>query len=72
MKLENCTESIFNFITYTLQANNSFIHSVIKCRSIDAIIEHFNLRDSLDIDLAEHLLQQYIQDHKKALTKVYE
>lgn len=72
LKLENRTESIVNLMSYALLAYNSTIHSFTKCRPIDIITGHFDPRDPLDINLSEHLLQQYIQDHKKSMIKVYE
>lgn len=72
LKLENRTESVVNLMSYALLAYNSSIHSFTKCRPLDVITGHYDPRDPLDIDLSEHLLQQYIQDHRKSMVKVYE
>ncbi|CAF4833004.1 unnamed protein product [Pieris macdunnoughi] len=44
----------------------------IQCRPLDLITGHFDPRDPIDIDISEHLLQQYSQDHKKRMNQVYD
>ncbi|CAF4840143.1 unnamed protein product [Pieris macdunnoughi] len=57
---------------YAILAYNSSIHSFTKCRPLDLITGHFDPRDPIDIDISEHLLQQYSQDHKKRMNQVYD
>lgn len=72
LKLENRGESVINLMLYAVLAYNGSIHSFTKCRPIDIITGHFDPRDPLDINLTEHLLQQYIQKHRNRMIKVYE
>ncbi|CAG9137707.1 unnamed protein product [Plutella xylostella] len=46
--------------------------SFTKCRPIEIINGHFDPRDPLSIDLSELLLQQYTQEHRDKMIKVYE
>lgn len=57
---------------YAILAYNSSIHSFTKCRPFDVITGHFDPRDLLDLNLTEHLLQQYTQEHRNKMVKVYE
>lgn len=72
LKIEKTNEPIINLMPYAILAYNSSIHSFTKCRPIDLITGHFDPRDPLDIDLTEHLLQQYLLEHRKRMTNVYE
>lgn len=72
LKLEHRGQSVVQLMTYAIVAYNSSIHSFTKCRPIDIITGHLDPRDPLDIDITEHLLQQYSQDHRKRMLKVYE
>lgn len=72
LKLEKKTEPAINLMPYAILAYNSSIHSFTKCRPIDLITGHFDPRDPIDIDLTEHLLQQYLQDHKTRVNRVYD
>lgn len=72
LKLEKKNEPAINLMPYAVLAYNSSIHSFTKCRPIDLITGHFDPRDPIDIDLTEHLLQQYLLDHKKRMTQVYD
>lgn len=72
LKLEKHNEPAVNLMPYAILGYNSSIHSFTKCRPIDLITGHFDPRDSLDLNLSEHLLQNYLQDHKKRLTQVYD
>ncbi|KAG6465364.1 hypothetical protein O3G_MSEX015105 [Manduca sexta] len=71
LKLEKKNEPAVNLMPYAVLAYNSSIHSFTKCRPIDLITGHFDPRDPIHIDLTEHLLQQYSQDHRKRMTQVY-
>lgn len=72
LKLEHKGESVINLMAYAVLGYNSAIHSFTKCRPIDIITGHFDPRDPLHINLSEHLLQQYIQDHRNRMIKVYD
>lgn len=72
LKIEQRGESVINLMPYAVLGYNSAIHSFTKCRPIDIITGHFDPRDPLDINLSEHLLQQYIQDHRSRMIKVYD
>lgn len=72
LKLEHRNESVSNLMTYAIIAYNNSIHSFTKCRPIDIITGHLDPRDPLDMDITEHLLQEYILDHRKRMLKVYE
>lgn len=72
LKLEKRTEPVINLMPYAVLGYNSSIHSFTKCRPLDLITGHFDPRDPLDVDLTEHLLQQYSLDHKKRMTQVYD
>ncbi|GBP19145.1 hypothetical protein EVAR_83458_1 [Eumeta japonica] len=64
-------EPITNLMAFAVLCSNSSIHSFTRCRPLEPITRHFDPRDPLDINISEHLLQQYIQDHKKRMTIVY-
>lgn len=72
LKLEKRNEPVINLMPYAILAYNSSIHSFTRCRPLDLITGHFDPRDPVDIDLTEHLLQQYSQDHRKRMTQVYD
>lgn len=72
LKLERRNEPVVNLMPYAVLAYNSSIHSFTKCRPLDLITGHFDPRDPLDIDLSEHLLQQYLQDHRHRMNQVYD
>lgn len=72
LKIEKRNEPVENLMLYAILGYNSSIHSFTKCRPIDLITGHFDPRDPLDVNLSEHLLQQYLEDHRKRLTQVYE
>lgn len=72
LKLERRNEPVVNLMPYAILAYNSSIHSFTKCRPLDLITGHFDPRDPIDIDLSEHLLQQYSQDHRKRMSQVYD
>lgn len=57
---------------HALLAYNNSIHSFTKCRPLDLITGHLDLRDPIDVDLTEHLLQQYLQDLEKRIYQVYD
>lgn len=71
LKLEQCSEPITNLMPYAILGYNSSIHSFTKCRPIELITGHFDPRDPIDINMTEHLLQQYILNHKKRLSLIY-
>lgn len=71
LKLKNRKDPVVNLMPYGILAYNSSIHSFTKCRPLDLITGHFDPRDPLDIDISEHLLQQFSQDHKKKMNHVY-
>lgn len=72
LKLEHRNESVCNLMPYAVMAYNSSIHSFTKCRPIDVITGHLDPRDPLDMDTTQHLLQEYIVNHRKRMLKVYE
>lgn len=72
LKLQNRGESVINLMPYAILAYNSSIHSFTKCRPLELISGHFDPRDPVDMDTTEHLMQQYIQNHKIRMNKVYE
>lgn len=72
LRLEHRGELVTNLMPYALLAYNYSIHSFTKCRPIDIITGHIDPRDPLDIDVTEYLMQQYVQDHKKRMLKVYD
>ena len=71
-KLQHKEEPIVNLMPYAIIAYNSSIHSFNKCRPFDLLTGHFDPRDPVDIDLTQHLLQQYTIDHRERMKKVYE
>ena len=71
LKLEKRNEPAINLMPYAVLGYNSSIHSFTKCRPLDIITGHFDPRDPLDIDISEHLLQQYTQDHRQRMQEVY-
>lgn len=72
LKLYQKGEPVVNLMPYAILAYNSSIHSFTKCRPIDIITGHLDPRDPLDINLSENALQQFIQDHRNRMLKVYE
>lgn len=72
LKLQHKDESVVNLMSYAIIAYNSSIHSFTKCRPFDLLNGHFDPRDCHDIDFTQHLLQQYIINHKESMKKVYE
>lgn len=61
-----------NQMPYALLGYNSSVHSFTKCRPHDIIRGHFDPRDPLDINMTEHLMQQYILTHRDRMKTVYE
>lgn len=72
LKLQHRGESAINLMPYAILAYNSSIHSFTKCRPLEVISGHFDPRDPLNIDITEHLMQLYIQNHRSKMQKVYE
>ena len=72
LKLKHKDEPIVNLIPYAIIAYNSSIHSFTKCRPFDLLTGHFDPRDCTDIDITQHLLQQYTQDHRDKMKQVYD
>lgn len=72
LKLQNKDEPVVNLMPYAIIAYNSSIHSFTKCRPFDLLTGHFDPRDPIDIDLTEHILQQYAQNHRQQMKQVYE
>lgn len=72
LKLKQKNEPIINLMPYALIAYNNSIHSFTKCRPFDLLTGHFDSRDPITIDLTQHLLQNYVQNHREQMHKVYE
>jgi transposase InsO family protein len=72
LKLEQKNQPVIHLMPYALIAYNSSVHSFTKCRPYDLILGHTDPRDPTDINLTEHLLQQYSQAHRHQMKKVYE
>lgn len=72
LKLQQKDEPIVNLMPYAVIAYNSSIHSFTKCRPFDLLTGHFDPRDPVTIDLTQHLLQNYIQNHREQMKKVYD
>lgn len=72
LKLQQKNESVSNLMPYAIIAYNSSIHSLTKCRPYDILKGHFDPRDPVDIDVTQHLLQQYIQTHRDQMKVVYD
>lgn len=72
LRLKNKDEPTVNQMPYAILAYNSSVHSFTKCRPHDIIRGHFDPRDPLDFNLAEHLMQQYIITHRDQMKTVYE
>lgn len=72
LRLQHRDESVINLMPYALIGYNSSVHSFTKCRPYDIILGHTDPRDPLDMDLTEHLLQQYTHSHREQMKKVYE
>lgn len=72
LKLERNGDSVTNLIPYAVLAYNSSIHSFTKCRPMDIITGHLDPRDPLDINLSENMLQQYSQEHRHKMQKVFD
>lgn len=71
-KLKDRSESVINLMPYAVLAYNSTIHSFTKCRPLEVINGHFDPRDPLNIDINEHLMQQYMLNHRSRMKTVYE
>lgn len=71
LKLQHKDEPVINLMPYAIIAYNSSIHSFTKCRPFDLLNGHFDPRDPIDIDLTEHILQQYAQNHREQMKQVY-
>lgn len=71
LKIDKKSESVINLMPYAILGYNSSIHSFTKCRPIEVITGHFDPRDPFDIDLSVHLLQQYVNNHREKMSKVY-
>lgn len=72
LRLKQKDEPTVNQMPYAILAYNSSVHSFTKCRPHDIIRGHFDPRDPLDVDLTEHLMQQYILTHRDQMKIVYE
>lgn len=72
LRLKQKNEPTVNQMPYAILAYNSSVHSFTKCRPHDIVRGHFDPRDPLDIDLTEHLMQQYIVTHREQMKTVYE
>lgn len=72
LKLTHKGEDVVNLVPYGILAYNSTIHSFTKCRPIDIITGHFDPRDPFEVDLGNHLMQQYTQDHREKMKLVYD
>ncbi|GBP86798.1 Retrovirus-related Pol polyprotein from transposon 297 [Eumeta japonica] len=72
LSLEQRNEPVTNLMPYAVLGYNSSIHSFTRCRPLELITGHFDPRDPSDIHISEHLLQQYVQDHKKRMTIIYD
>lgn len=71
LKLQRKDEPVINLVPYALIAYNSSVHSFTKCRPFDIITGHFDPRDPIGIDLTQHLLQQYTQNHREQMKLIY-
>lgn len=72
LKLQHKDEPIVNLVPYAIIAYNSSIHSFTRCRPFDLLTGHFDPRDCNDIDITQHLLQQYTQAHRDKMKIVYD
>jgi transposase InsO family protein len=72
LKLQQKDEPIVNLMPYAIIAYNSSIHSFTKCRPFDLLTGHFDPRDPSTVDLTEHVMQQYVQNHRDQMKKVYD
>jgi transposase InsO family protein len=72
LKLEHPSEAAINLMSYAILGYNSSIHSFNNCRPIEVITGHFDPRDPVDMNMSEHLLQQYVANHKQRMAKVYD
>lgn len=72
LKLQRKNEPLVNLVPYAILAYNSSVHSFTKCRPFDIITGHFDPRDPVGIDLTQHLLQQYTQNHRDQMKLVYD
>ena len=72
LKLQKKDEPIINLVPYAIVAYNSSIHSFTKCRPFDLLNGHYDPRDPIDTNLTKHLMQQYSQNHREQMRKVYE
>lgn len=72
LRLRQKDEPTINQMPYAILAYNSSVHSFTKCRPHDIMRGHFDPRDPLDIDITEHLMQQYILTHREQMKTVYD
>lgn len=72
LKLQQKDEPIVNLMPYAIIAYNSTIHSFTRCRPFDLLTGHFDPKDFFDIDITQQLLQQYTQNHREQMQKVYD
>lgn len=72
LKIQQKDEPIINLMPYALIAYNSSIHSFTKCRPFDLLTGHFDPRNPINTDITERLLQQYVQNHREQMGKVYD
>lgn len=72
LKLQHKDEPIVNLMPHAIIAYNSSIHSFTRCRPFDLLTGHFDPRDCNDIDITQHLLQQYTQAHRDKMKIVFD
>lgn len=72
LKLQQKSEPIVNLMPYAIIGYNSSIHSFTKCRPFDLLTGHFDPRDLNDFNVNEQLLQQYVQNHRDQMKKIYD
>lgn len=72
LRLRQKDEPTINQMPYAVLAYNSSVHSFTKCRPHDIIRGHFEPRDPFDMDMTEHLMQQYILTHRQQMKDVYD
>lgn len=72
LRLRQKDEPVANLMPYAILAYNSSVHSFTKCRPHDIIRGHFDPRDPVDINMTEHLMQQYILTHRDQMKTVYD
>lgn len=72
LRLRQKDEPTVNLVPYAILAYNSSVHSFTKCRPHDIIRGHLDPRDPLDVDMTEHLMQQYIMTHRDRMKIVFD